>query len=116
MAAVLVLSLLMLPGGSAKLKRDSTASAGGPLHTARSRVSAYASAADDGPLADLSVAKSSSPDTATADADLTYTIQVANVGPYSADSATLDDTIPAGTTFVNPTQVGTDTTDTNEEK
>jgi uncharacterized repeat protein (TIGR01451 family) len=81
-AAVLVLSLLMLPGGSAKLKREPRAQV-------------------DDTFADLGVTKSASPDTAAADADLTYTIQVTNAGPDSADSATLDDTIPIGTTFVS---------------
>lgn len=45
--------------------------------------------------------KSASPDIAAADADLTYTIQVTNVGPVEADAATLGDTIPDGTTFVS---------------
>ncbi len=99
-AAVLVLSLLMLPGGSAKLKRDSRVSAT-DAHSARARASAFAPAFDDGPVADLSVTKSASPDTATPDTDLTYTIQVTNIGPDSADNATLADHIPAGTTFVS---------------
>jgi uncharacterized repeat protein (TIGR01451 family) len=72
----------MLPGGSAKLKREPRAQV-------------------DDTFADLAVTKSASPDTATADADLTYTIQVTNAGPDSADSATLADTIPTGTTFVS---------------
>src|SRR3954468_2109781 len=81
-AAVIVLSLLMLPGGSAKLKRQPRAQV-------------------DDASADLAVTKSGSPDTAAADADLTYTIQVTNVGPDSADGATLNDTTPTGTTFVS---------------
>jgi uncharacterized repeat protein (TIGR01451 family) len=72
----------MLPGGSAKMKREPRAQV-------------------DDTFADLGVTKSASPDTAAADANLTYTIQVMNAGPDSADSATLNDTIPIGTTFVS---------------
>lgn len=89
----------MLPGGSAKLKRES-ALTGGHVPSARARASAFTLQQDD-QFADLAVTKSASPDIATADSNLTYTIQVTNVGPDNADSATLADTIPGGTTFVS---------------
>ena len=82
-AASLAVSLLILAGSSDRLTRVAFAQQ------------------DEGPFADLSVTKSGSPDTVAADADLTYTIQVTNVGPDAADGAALDDTLPAGTTFAS---------------
>jgi uncharacterized repeat protein (TIGR01451 family) len=54
--------------------------------------------------ADLSVTLTA-PATATAGDELAYTITVANLGPDSANSAQLIDTLPAGMTFVSLTQV-----------
>jgi uncharacterized repeat protein (TIGR01451 family) len=53
---------------------------------------------------DLSVTKTDSPDPVTPGANLTYTITVNNAGPSIATSATLSDTLPAGTTFVSLTE------------
>ncbi len=53
--------------------------------------------------ADLSVTKTDSPDPVIAGANLTYTITVANAGPNAAQSVSLTDTLPAGTTFVSLT-------------
>src|SRR5437667_11033181 len=50
--------------------------------------------------ADLGVTKSG-PDQAAAGSNVTYTIEVTNVGPDSADNATLNDRLPAGMTFVS---------------
>jgi uncharacterized repeat protein (TIGR01451 family) len=50
--------------------------------------------------ADLSITKVDTPDPVTAGANLTYTITVTNAGPSNAASASLSDTLPAGTTFV----------------
>ena len=50
--------------------------------------------------ADLSVTKIDTPDPVSAGANLTYTITVNNSGPSDA-SASLSDTLPAGTTFVS---------------
>src|ERR1700755_3192459 len=80
-AAALAVSFLILAGGSDRLTR--------------------AVFAQEEVFADLSVTKSGSPDTVAADANLTYTIQVTNIGPDDSEGATLDDTIPAGTTFVS---------------
>jgi large repetitive protein len=55
------------------------------------------------PVADLSVAKTDSPDPVAPGSDLTYTIAVTNNGPADADAATVGDTVPAGTTFVSVT-------------
>jgi uncharacterized repeat protein (TIGR01451 family) len=54
--------------------------------------------------ADLSVAKTDSPDPVAAGGDLTYTLTVSNSGPAAAQSVSLSDAVPAGTTFVSATQ------------
>ncbi|MGH2490352.1 MAG: hypothetical protein ACRDF9_02485, partial [Candidatus Limnocylindria bacterium] len=51
--------------------------------------------------ADLVIVKSDSPDPVTAGSDVTYTLTVANAGPSDAQSVTLSDTVPAGTTFIS---------------
>ena len=56
-----------------------------------------------GQSADLGVIKSG-PDSATANSDVAYDIQVFNAGPDTADTATLTDNIPAGMTFVSRSQ------------
>ncbi len=53
--------------------------------------------------ADLSVVKTG-PATADPDADVTYTVTVANNGPSDAASVSLTDTLPANTTFVSANQ------------
>jgi hypothetical protein len=53
--------------------------------------------------ADITVNKSG-PDTAAADTDITYTITVSTSGTDDITSATLNDTLPAGTTFVTKTK------------
>jgi uncharacterized repeat protein (TIGR01451 family) len=55
------------------------------------------------PHADLSIAKTDSPDPAVAGQNLTYTIAVGNNGPDAASGVTLTDTLPAGVTFVSAT-------------
>jgi uncharacterized repeat protein (TIGR01451 family) len=54
---------------------------------------------------DLSVAGSASPDIVMLDGTLTYTLDVANLGAATT-AATLTDTLPAGTTLVSATQLG----------
>ncbi|MEY2560375.1 MAG: hypothetical protein QOG51_790, partial [Verrucomicrobiota bacterium] len=49
----------------------------------------------------MAVTKTADADQAPAGSDVTYTITVFNNGPDAADSATLTDTLPAGTTFVS---------------
>ena len=51
--------------------------------------------------ADLTVTKVDTPDPVTAGTNLTYTITVNNSGPSDALTATLADTLPAGTTFIS---------------
>lgn len=51
--------------------------------------------------ADLSVTKTDAPDPVTAGSNLTYTITVSNAGPSAAAGVSLNDTLPAGTTFVS---------------
>jgi len=51
--------------------------------------------------ADLSISKSDSPDPVVAGSLLTYTIDVTNHGPSTADDVTVTDTLPAGTTYVS---------------
>jgi uncharacterized repeat protein (TIGR01451 family) len=50
---------------------------------------------------DVSVTKSDTPDPVTAGQNLTYTIIVNNGGPSDAQSVSLSDLLPAGTTFVS---------------
>jgi uncharacterized repeat protein (TIGR01451 family) len=49
----------------------------------------------------MAVTKTADVDQAAANSDITYTITVYNNGPDSASSATLNDPLPAGTTFVS---------------
>lgn len=51
-------------------------------------------------VADLTVTKLG-PNQATADSDVTYTIEVLNSGPDASVSASLHDSLPSGTTFVS---------------
>ncbi|HEV7509674.1 MAG TPA: IPTL-CTERM sorting domain-containing protein, partial [Thermoanaerobaculia bacterium] len=51
--------------------------------------------------ADLSVTKTDAFDPSVGGVNMTYTITVTNAGPSSATSASLSDTLPAGTTFVS---------------
>ena len=50
---------------------------------------------------DLAVTKGDSPDPVTAGTDLTYTIVAGNNGPANAQTVTLTDALPVGTTFVS---------------
>jgi uncharacterized protein len=52
-------------------------------------------------ISDLSVTKVDTPDPVTAGNNLTYTITVTNNGPDAAANASLEDTLPTGTTFVS---------------
>lgn len=55
------------------------------------------------PSADLAVTKSG-PATIIAGNNITYAVTVANNGPFDAQSVTLSDTLPVGTTFVSEAQ------------
>lgn len=56
-----------------------------------------------GPMADLSVTKTDSPDPVDAPGSLTYTIQVTNDGPDSAVNVLVEDTLPSGVSFQSVT-------------
>src|SRR5262245_85600 len=56
--------------------------------------------------ADISILKSDSPDPVQAGTNLTYTITVNNEGPDAAQSASMDDSLPLGTTFVALSSAG----------
>lgn len=68
----------------------------------------YAPAAETAPgeLADLSVVKSDSPDPVTVGATLTYTFQVANLGPAEASGVTVSDRLPGRVDFLSATVAG----------
>ena len=51
--------------------------------------------------ADLTLAKSDSPDPVAVGQDLTYTLTVGNTGPVSATNVTLTDTLPSGVSFIS---------------
>ena len=53
--------------------------------------------------ADLSIAKTDSPDPVTAGSNLTYTVTVTNNGGATATAVTMTDTLPGGVTFVTST-------------
>ncbi|MFL5901738.1 MAG: hypothetical protein ACJ75S_11130 [Solirubrobacterales bacterium] len=63
----------------------------------------YAPAADTAPgdVADLEIGKSDSPDPVLVGTVLTYTIQVANLGPQGATGVTVTDELPAHVTFIS---------------
>jgi uncharacterized repeat protein (TIGR01451 family) len=54
-----------------------------------------------GDIADLALTKVDSPDPVTVDANLTYTIGVANLGPQGATDVTVTDRLPRQTHFVS---------------
>jgi uncharacterized repeat protein (TIGR01451 family) len=56
-----------------------------------------------GPMADLQLTKTDSPDPVTAGQNITYGVYVENLGPSPAQSLTITDTMPANTTFVSAT-------------
>jgi uncharacterized repeat protein (TIGR01451 family) len=56
-----------------------------------------------GDLADLSVSKTDSPDPVFVGATLTYSIQVANIGPQGATGVTVTDKLPKRTSLVSAT-------------
>ena len=56
-----------------------------------------------GPVADLEVTKTDSPDPVTAGNSLTYTLTVANNGPATSMGVVLTDTLPSGVSFVSST-------------
>ncbi|HXT20050.1 MAG TPA: hypothetical protein VN923_04790 [Thermoanaerobaculia bacterium] len=51
--------------------------------------------------ADISLAMSDAPDPVAAGDDIVYTITASNAGPSNAPTATLTDSVPAGTTFAS---------------
>lgn len=53
------------------------------------------------PTADVSVTKSGSPNPVTAGSNVVFTITLTNAGPDAANSVSLTDNLPAGTTFVS---------------
>ncbi len=55
--------------------------------------------------ADLIISKVGNPNPVTAGSDVTYTIRVQNCGPATAVNVSVNDPIPAGTTFVSATQL-----------
>jgi uncharacterized repeat protein (TIGR01451 family) len=54
-----------------------------------------------GPVADLSLTKTDSPDPVAHLGQLTYTLTINNAGPSTATSVVVTDPLPAGTTFVS---------------
>ncbi len=56
--------------------------------------------------ADLTVAKSDSPDPVTPGNEIIYSISVANLGSINAINGTLNDALPPGTTFVSLSEPG----------
>jgi uncharacterized repeat protein (TIGR01451 family) len=53
------------------------------------------------PRADVTVTKVDEPDPLSSGGSVTYTITATNIGPDDADDVTVEDTLPAGTTFVS---------------
>ena len=51
------------------------------------------------PSADLSISKTSAPDSPVMGQKLTYTLTVANAGPDAAEGVTVTDVLAAGLTF-----------------
>ena len=72
-------------------------------HEAASAVTVTSTANVSGPMADLAVAKTG-PASVAAGSNLTYTLTVTNNGPSPAQSVSLSDVVPTGTTFVSAMQ------------
>ncbi|HEV7378088.1 MAG TPA: Calx-beta domain-containing protein [Pyrinomonadaceae bacterium] len=101
-ATILILSTL-LPGSSAKrkgIKQAAIDESSSPHYAFAGRFQIPGFALVDDASADLGITKTAS-ETVLAGSDLTYTIEVHNGGPDSADTATWNDPLPAGTTFVS---------------
>ena len=56
--------------------------------------------------ADLSIAKTDSPDPVAAGQSLTYTVSVVNNGPDAAGNTTVTDTLPPGVSFISAVGAG----------
>ncbi len=91
---VSILSVLVLPGSSARLTGNRPA-----------KVGDSSAGTTQAPAADLAITKSG-PDTVMPGSNFTYTISVTNGGPDNAANATLSDTLPAGITFVSLSSPG----------
>ena len=59
-----------------------------------------------GPVSDLQITKSDSPDPVLTGSNITYTIVITNNGPATDLGATFTDILPSGTTFVSITSPG----------
>lgn len=55
------------------------------------------------PQIDLAIEKTATPEAVVAGQQLTYTLVVTNLGPSNATGVTVEDTLPAGVTFVSAT-------------
>jgi len=74
------------------LSADATANNSATTNTTVSNTSAPAN---------LSLTKTDTPDPVNAGANITYALQASNAGPADATNAQINDTIPAGTTFLS---------------
>jgi uncharacterized repeat protein (TIGR01451 family) len=101
-SATVTIIVLVTSSASSTLTNTATVS-GAPTDPDTANNSATATTTVSG-SADLAVTKSDSPDPVTAGEDITYSITLNNEGPSDAQSVTLSDVIPAGTTFVSFTQ------------
>jgi TolB protein len=56
-----------------------------------------------GPIADLTLSSTDTPDPVTPGSEITYDVDVANLGPNAADDVQVSGAVPTGTTFVSLT-------------
>jgi uncharacterized repeat protein (TIGR01451 family) len=82
------------------LTQDGTRYDDGTVTTEDSLVQICGGFAPPVPTADLSITKTG-PGTAQSGGTITYTLNVANAGPFDAHHVTVDDPLPAGETFVS---------------
>lgn len=109
-------SNLLLPPGSADFTLNVTVDSGTPDGTVLSNTATVTSTTADpdtnnneatatttvsAPVPTLSITKTGAPDPVTAGTNLSYTITAGNSGSVPLDTATVSDTLPAGTTFVS---------------
>jgi uncharacterized repeat protein (TIGR01451 family) len=100
-----VFTLVVTPTAAAAASINNTATVSATTSDSNAANNSQTATTTVNAVADLSVTKTDAPDPVSAGSNLTYTITVNNAGPSAAAGVSLNDTLPAGTTFVSLTSV-----------